>query len=82
MAGCESPSSETERTLRAVLNPRAVYTVQEVSRLFSLGEGRCRSLARRGEIKGRKAGRQWRFLGSDLLECLGDKTTPPERKPQ
>jgi hypothetical protein len=82
MAGCESPSSETERTLRAALNPRAVHTVQEVSRLFSLGEGMCRTLARRGVVKGRKAGRVWRFLGSDLLRFLEDKNTLSQREPR
>jgi len=37
MAGCELPSSEAEGTLRATLNFSGVYTMREVSRLFSLG---------------------------------------------
>ena len=82
MAGCELPSSETERTLRPAPNPSGVYTMREVSRLFSLGEGTCRGLARRGEIKGWKAGHQWRFLGFDLPRFLDDEHTPSQGEPR
>jgi hypothetical protein len=74
MAGRKSPSSEAEaeRTLRKGTNPHAVYTLQEATRSFS----------RRGQIKGRRAGRGRCFLISDPLDFLENKITSSARGPR
>jgi excisionase family DNA binding protein len=52
-----------------------VLTVAEAARLLRVGETTVRDLAARGELPGRKLGRQWRFSRRALLEWLG----APER---
>jgi len=61
------------------IEPRRVYTVEEARKLLGLPVSTFRLLVRRGEIRGRKAGRQWRFLGSELLKFLQNKTITPSR---
>ena len=60
------------------IEPRKVYTLEEARTLLGLSQTTFRLLLRRGEIKGRKAGRQWRFLGSHLLKFLEDKSQSRE----
>jgi excisionase family DNA binding protein len=54
-----------------------VLTIAEAARLLRVGESTVRELAARGEVPGRKLGRQWRFSRRALLEWLG----APERAP-
>jgi len=62
--------------MREAIDPRKVYTLEEARQLLALSESTFRLLVRRGEIKGRKAGRRWRFLGSDLLQFFENRTIP------
>jgi len=82
MAGCESPSSETARTLRAALNPSAAYAVGEVSRFPSLARARAGVSPAVGRSRGRGRAPSDRFLGFDLLRFLEDEDTPSQGKPR
>jgi excisionase family DNA binding protein len=59
---------------RAYVRPRDdgdVLTAAEAAQLLRVGEGTVRELAARGDLPGRKLGRQWRFSRLALLEWLG-----------
>ena len=47
-----------------------VYSVKEACRVLNIGATTFRLLMQRGQIKGRKVWRQWRFLGSELLKLV------------
>ena len=59
---------------------QTVCTLAQAWKLLGLSSSTFRLLVRRGEIKGKKAGRLWRFLGSELLKFIEDKTTPSTRE--
>ena len=69
-------------TRRENIEPRTVYTLKEARGLLGLSETTFRLLMQRGQIKGRKAGRQWRFLGKELLRFIEDKTAPSTQEPR
>jgi excisionase family DNA binding protein len=71
-----APEHTRRHFTREGIEPHVVYTLEEARQLLVLSETTFRLLLRRGEIKGRKAGRQWRFLGSDLLEFFRDGDRP------
>lgn len=52
------------------VSPNAVYTLQEACRLLKISEATARRWIKEGRLRGRKIGRDYRFLGSDLLEVL------------
>lgn len=52
------------------IEPNRVYTLAEACEILSLPQSTFRLLVKRGEIKGWKAGRQWRFLGQELLAAV------------
>ncbi len=56
--------------MSTAIEPTAVYTVKEACELLNIPMSTFRILLGRGEIKGKKVGRQWRFLGSTLLDYL------------
>ena len=47
-----------------------VLTLQEMAELLKLPRSTAYMLAQKGEIPGKKLGRQWRFVRSNLLEWL------------
>lgn len=59
--------------MRETIEPQRVYNLQEARKVLDLSDATFRLLMKRGEIKGKKLGRQWRFLGSDLLNVLKRK---------
>ncbi len=67
--------------MQGVIEPGRVYTLKEALELLVLSESTFRLLQRRGEVKGQKLGRQWRFLGSELLKLVEDKATPSTEEP-
>jgi len=71
-----APEHTRDHFAREGIQPHVGYTLEEARQLLTLSETTFRLLLRRGEIKGRKAGRQWRFLGSDLLEFFRDGDRP------
>jgi excisionase family DNA binding protein len=48
-----------------------VLTTAELAELLQVDEKAVRDLARRGELPGRKIGRDWRFSRSAVLDWLG-----------
>ena len=62
--------------MREGIKPHKVYTLEEARQILVLSDTTFRLLLRRGEIRGRKAGRQWRFLGSELLKFFEDRDIP------
>ena len=68
--------------MRDAIEPRRVYTLEEGREVLDLSDTTFRLLVHRGEIKGRKAGRRWRFLGSELLKFLEHEGRPSSREPQ
>ena len=47
-----------------------VYTLQEACRFLRISEATARRWIKQGRLRGRKIGRDYRFLGRDLLRCL------------
>lgn len=65
--------------------PPDVLTVPEVSEFLRVSTETVYRLAQRGELRGRKIGRIWRFKREDVLDFLsGDGRRPEEasRSPQ
>lgn len=60
---------------REVDTMETVLTVEETSEALKVSTAVVRALLRSGELKGRKVGRDWRVLESDLHEFMrgGDK---------
>jgi excisionase family DNA binding protein len=48
-----------------------VLTAEQLAELLQLDAKTVRALAARGEIPGRKLGREWRFSRSAVLDWLG-----------
>jgi excisionase family DNA binding protein len=51
-------------------DPEEVLTVEQVAELLQVDEKAVRELARKGELPGRKVGREWRFVRRAVLEWL------------
>lgn len=60
----------------AGLSPGAVYTLQEACRFLRISEATARRWLKQGRLRGRKVGRGYRFLGSDLVRCLTPTAEP------
>jgi excisionase family DNA binding protein len=59
-----------------------VLDVRECAAFLRISEQTVRSLARRGELPGRKIGKGWRFSQEALLEWLNThKSTPAGQNP-
>jgi len=82
VSGGKAIGDEYMLPMRDAIEPRRVYTLEEGREVLELSDTTFRLLVHRGEIKGRKAGRRWRFLGSNLLKFLEDKSTPSGEEPQ
>lgn len=48
----------------------SVMTIEEVAAFLKVSETTAYQLVRSGEIQGRKVGREWRFLKSEIIEWL------------
>ncbi|HEX6490067.1 MAG TPA: helix-turn-helix domain-containing protein [Gaiellaceae bacterium] len=59
------------------VRPPDVLTVEQLAELLQIDEKTVRTLAARGELPGRKLGRQWRFSRQGVLEWLA---TPERRR--
>jgi excisionase family DNA binding protein len=47
-----------------------VMTIEEVAAFLKISETTAYQLVRSGEIRGRKVGREWRFLKSEIVDWL------------
>lgn len=56
--------------------PDGIYTLREVCQILRISEATTRRWIKDGRLRGRKMGRGYRFLGSDLLRCLNDAPSP------
>ena len=52
------------------LSSEGVYTLQEACRFLRISESTARRWIKEGRLRGRKIGRDYRFLGRDLLDAL------------
>ena len=50
--------------------PNAVYTLRETCQLLRISEATARRWIKDGRLRGRRIGRDYRFLGRDLLDAL------------
>ena len=50
--------------------PGAVYTLRETCQLLKISEATARRWLKAGQLRGRRIGRAYRFLGADLLAAL------------
>jgi excisionase family DNA binding protein len=48
----------------------SVMTIEEVAAFLKISETTAYQLVRSGEIRGRKVGREWRFLKSEVVDWL------------
>lgn len=56
-----------------------VYTLREACRLLRISEATARRWIKEGRLPGRKIGRDYRFLGRDLLRYLTSEQQPELR---
>ena len=56
--------------------PPEVLTVAQLAELLQVDERTVRRLAARGELPGRKVGRDWRFSRRSVLDWLDGRETP------
>ena len=52
------------------IEPDQLYTLREAYEFLRVSRGTLLRLLARGELRGRKVGRQWRFPGTELLRFL------------
>lgn len=52
------------------ITPGAVYTLHETCQLLKISPSTARRWMKGGRLRSRKIGRDYRFLGRDLLDCL------------
>jgi excisionase family DNA binding protein len=57
-----------------------VLTLAQLAELLQLDERTVGELARKGEIPGRKVGREWRFSRDAVLDWLRGEQTAPRRR--
>lgn len=50
--------------------PGAVYTLREACQLLRISEATARRWIKEGRLHGRKIGRDYRLLGSEMIEAL------------
>ena len=55
------------------IEPNRVYTFDEVLKVLKLSPVTLRKLVRNGDVPASKLGKQYRFLGSELLRTLENK---------
>ena len=60
------------------VSPNAVYTMEEARRFLRISDATARRWLKQGRLRGRKIGRDYRFLGRDLLDCLEAALSPVE----
>lgn len=56
--------------MSAEILPRAVYTTEEVQTLLKISPSTMKRLLKKGLIRSNKVGKQYRFLGIELLRLL------------
>ena len=61
--------------------PGAVYTLEEACRLLKISGATARRWIKTGRLRGRRLGRGYRFLGSDLLSSLTSPTSELPKAP-
>jgi excisionase family DNA binding protein len=73
------PLGRLEITNTRDLPPDDVLTLEEVAALFKLPLDTVRSRAERGDLPGRRFGKEWRFARSAVLTWLADGETRERR---
>ena len=63
------------------IEPKGVYTVEDVAGLFHVSVSTVRRLLKAGKLKGFRVGIQWRFWGNDLLQYGREAETRGEYSP-
>ena len=63
-------------------DPNEVLTLEEAAELLRVEERVVERLAARGELPGRKLGREWRFTRAALLEWLGQAASGTGTRPR
>ena len=64
------------------ISPNAVYTLREACQFLKISEATARRWLKQGRLRGGKIGRDYRFLGRNLLDCLeATPATPGEETP-
>jgi excisionase family DNA binding protein len=52
--------------MAAIADAPRVYTIEEAKRVFRVSKKVLRRLLEKGEIRGRKVGREWRIPASEI----------------
>ena len=60
----------SEEPMPTDILPNAVYTLKDTCEAFKISESTVRRWVKTGLLPARKIGRDYRFLGSDLLAAL------------
>ncbi len=63
------------------IEPNRVYTFHEVSKLLQLSPVTLRKLVRIGGLPASKLGKQYRFLGNEILKVLAEGKADAYQKP-
>ena len=61
---------ESSRFAVMTIEPNRVYTFDEVLKLLQLSPVTLRKLVRSGDVPASKLGKQYRFLGTELIRAL------------
>jgi excisionase family DNA binding protein len=59
------------------MQDKEVLTVKEAAEFLGLKPFTMRMYARNGTVPASRLGGQWRFIKSDLLDCLRSKSSRP-----
>ncbi len=65
----------------ADVTPGHVYTLRETCRILKISASTARRWMKEGRLRSRKIGRDYRFLGRDLLDCLDRGLAPSPAPP-
>lgn len=55
---------------REPIIPLRVYTLAEVVEMLNISDSTARRWLSNGQLRGAKLGKEWRFLGSHLIDAL------------
>lgn len=58
------------------IEPNRVYTFDEILEVLKLSPVTLRKLVRNGDVPASKLGKQYRFLGAELLKAFNNRKNP------
>ncbi len=62
-----------------MMDDEKLYTSAEIQLFLRVSSSTLRRLVRRGELPARRVGRQYRFLGSEVMRALAPKVEVARR---